>query len=163
MTSQGDDDSSSSDTHNHDRSDDASSEEEEEKVDPSSYLINVLKRFEDRGVPLSQIILSKKTTPTGNGNNIDNSEEATEVPSLQVQTLISLINNAPIGENVESEDVIKETCSYLIHILQDVYQQQQQHDNNQLLRSNTACMDALCAAYTTRLGYLPILLENDTR
>jgi hypothetical protein len=61
MTSQDDDNSSSSDIHN-ERSDDASSEEEEEKVDPSSYLVNVLKRFEERGVPLSQIIVSKKTT-----------------------------------------------------------------------------------------------------
>ncbi len=167
MTSRDDNDSSSSDIHN-ERSDDASSEEEERKVDPSSYLINVLKRFEERGVPLSQIILSKKTTPTNNGNDIDNSEvvnaATAEVPSLQVQTLISLIKNAPMGEDVESEDVIKETCSYLIHIFQDIYQQQQQHDNdNQQLLSNTACMDALCAAYTTRLGYLPILLQNDTR
>ena len=136
MASQDDDDVSSGDIQN-ERSDVS----EEEKVDPATYLINVLKRFEERGVPLSQIILSKKTTPTAdNENDIDNSEEATEVPSLQVQTLISLINNAPIGENVESEDVIKETCSYLIHILQDIYQQQQQqHDNdNQVLRSNTA-------------------------
>lgn len=82
MTSQDDDDSSSSDIQN-ERSDDAS--EEEEKVDPSTYLINVLKRFEERGVPISQIILSKRTTPTDNINDIDNSEESTkEVPSLQV-------------------------------------------------------------------------------
>jgi hypothetical protein len=79
MASQDDDNSSSSDIHN-ERSDDASSEEEEGKVDPSSYLVNVLKRFEERGVPLSQIILSKKTTPAADNETIDNSEEATEVP-----------------------------------------------------------------------------------
>jgi hypothetical protein len=163
MTSQDDDNSSSGGDIQNERSDDASSEEEEEKVDPSSYLINVLKRFEERGVPLSQIILSKKTTLTDNGNDIDNSDvAATEVPSLQVQTLISLINNAPIGENVESEDVIKETCSYLIHILQDIYHQQQHDSSNQLLLSNTECMDALCNAYTTRLGYLPTSKRHTT-
>ncbi len=35
-------------------------DEDSDTVDPSTFLINVLKRFEERGSPLSTIIMTKK-------------------------------------------------------------------------------------------------------
>lgn len=133
----------------------SNAEEEEENgsdVDPSSFLINVLKSFEERGSPLSTIVLNK---------TIDNEG----APSLQIQSIISLIKNAPLGEGVEPVNVLIDTCSYLINILQDIYSSTQQNTTNiaDKLVANTACMDALCEALTDRLGYLPIAMPDDKK
>ena len=133
-------------------------DEDEDAVDPSTFLINVLKRFEERGSPLSAIILTKK-------RDTDTENDAETVPSLQAQSIISIINNAPLGDGVEPVKILVETCEYLIQILQDIYRMQQQNSTdatNQMV-ANTACMDALCEALTSRTNYLPISMNNDRR
>jgi hypothetical protein len=65
----------------------------EEEIDESSYLINVLKLQEERA-PLSQIIM-----------NDDG------VPSLQLQSLLSLIKAAP-----KKAPNVVETCAYLMKV-----------------------------------------------
>eukprot|EP00984_Skeletonema_dohrnii_P011673 scaffold4681_cov72-Skeletonema_dohrnii-CCMP3373.AAC.2 len=117
--------------------DDYSDDEEEE----THYFIDTLRTIVD-ATPLSQLLLC----PRG--------EEHETVSSLQVQSLVSVINADLSGRTLKNEPkhVVVETCSLIITALQGIYQQLQQ---DKALYADPMGMDALNRALSARIKRLP--------
>eukprot|EP00985_Skeletonema_marinoi_P025722 scaffold19159_cov79-Skeletonema_marinoi.AAC.1 len=118
-------------------SEDDYSEDEEE----THYFIDTLRTIVD-ATPLSQLLLS----PRG--------EEHETVSSLQVQSLVSVINADLSGRTLKHEPkhVVVETCSHIITAMQGINQQIMQ---DKALYADPMGMDAVNRALSTRIKRLP--------
>lgn len=102
------------------------------------YLIDILR---DRSIPLEQIILVKSQPMSDD-----------MVSSLQVQSLVSLIDN-DITSKPEPENIIIDTCAYLINIMQEIYKTLYHQKDNLVI--DQVGMKALQKALSVRIKALP--------
>ena len=92
------------------------------KKSVEEYLIDILR---DRSIPLEQIMLVKAQPIRSDAM----------VSSLQVQSLVTLIDNDITNKRSEPEHIIIDTCAYLIRTMQEIYKTlHQQKDNLQLIK-----------------------------
>mmetsp|Transcript_20227 Transcript_20227/g.24920 ORF Transcript_20227/g.24920 Transcript_20227/m.24920 type:complete len:857 (+) Transcript_20227:25-2595(+) len=146
---QSDDDEDRGDDHeemkeSEEGSDDDESEDEDEDEEENHYFIDTLRTIAD-ATPLSQLLLCRRG---------DGGDKHDTVSSLQVQSLVSVINADLSGKTLENEmrHVVVETCSHIITALQGIYQQMLQ---DKTLYADPMGMDALNRALSTRIKRLP--------
>ena len=109
------------------------------KKSVEEYLVDILR---DRSIPLEQIMLVK-------GQPISSDDM---VSSLQVQSLVSLIDNDITNKPSEPEHIIIDTCAYLIRTMQEIYKTlYQQKDNLVILDRDDAALKKLFIPYISHL------------
>ena len=116
------------------------------KKSVEEYLIDILR---DRSIPLEQIMLVK-------GQPISSDDM---VSSLQVQSLVSLIDNDITNKPSEPEHIIIDTCAYLIRTMQEIYKTLYQQKDNLVI--DQLGINALQRALAVRIKALPNERKHD--
>lgn len=110
-------------------------ERDSDGKDDENYLIDNLRTIEGRGASLDQLLLRPRRGgrggAPGDDDDVKKRSEDNHVSSLQVQSLVAIVNSdsSKNPKKREPKPILGETVAYLIQTLQAIYRQQQDENS----------------------------------